>query len=123
MPARDRIILDTGDGAAVTFMGDPEDALFAAMFYVIFRLVWNFAPLRTIAFAAAATMTAFELFQLTGIPAEMSTSASPLVRISARLLGTEFSWFDLAAYAVGIAALLWLDLIMLQRGAIGHPQP
>jgi class 3 adenylate cyclase len=31
MPSRDRIILDTGDGAAVTFMGDPEDALFAAM--------------------------------------------------------------------------------------------
>ncbi|TAK86564.1 MAG: PEGA domain-containing protein [Betaproteobacteria bacterium] len=28
---RDRIILDTGDGAAVTFMGDPEDALFAAI--------------------------------------------------------------------------------------------
>jgi class 3 adenylate cyclase len=28
---RDRIILDTGDGAAVTFMGDPEDALFAAV--------------------------------------------------------------------------------------------
>jgi class 3 adenylate cyclase len=31
VPQRDRIILDTGDGAAVTFMGDPEDALFAAM--------------------------------------------------------------------------------------------
>src|SRR3954462_13609721 len=31
VPPRDRIILDTGDGAAVTFMGDPEDALFAAM--------------------------------------------------------------------------------------------
>src|SRR3954463_3729545 len=31
VPSRDRIILDTGDGAAVTFMGDPEDALFAAM--------------------------------------------------------------------------------------------
>src|SRR5215210_599822 len=29
--SRDRIILDTGDGAAVTFMGDPEEALFAAM--------------------------------------------------------------------------------------------
>ena len=29
--SRDRIILDPGDGAAVTFMGDPEDALFAAM--------------------------------------------------------------------------------------------
>src|SRR3981081_4934286 len=31
VPQRDRIILDTGDGAAATFMGDPEDALFAAM--------------------------------------------------------------------------------------------
>lgn len=28
---RERVILDTGDGAAVTFMGDPEDALFAAI--------------------------------------------------------------------------------------------
>jgi hypothetical protein len=28
---RDRIILDTGDGAAVTFLGDPEDALFASL--------------------------------------------------------------------------------------------
>jgi class 3 adenylate cyclase len=28
---RDRVVLDTGDGAAVTFLGDPEDALFAAM--------------------------------------------------------------------------------------------
>ena len=31
VPSRDRIILDTGDGAAVTFMGDPEDAVFAAI--------------------------------------------------------------------------------------------
>jgi class 3 adenylate cyclase len=29
--SRDRIILDTGDGAAVTFMGDPEDALIASI--------------------------------------------------------------------------------------------
>jgi class 3 adenylate cyclase len=28
---RDRIILDTGDGAAITFLGDPEDALFASV--------------------------------------------------------------------------------------------
>ena len=27
----DRVVLDTGDGAAVTFLGDPEDALFAAL--------------------------------------------------------------------------------------------
>ncbi len=29
--ASDRIILDTGDGAAISFLGDPEDALFVAL--------------------------------------------------------------------------------------------
>lgn len=29
--AKDRIVLDTGDGAAVSFLGNPEDSLFAAM--------------------------------------------------------------------------------------------
>ncbi|MGE5466323.1 MAG: adenylate/guanylate cyclase domain-containing protein [Ignavibacteria bacterium] len=29
--AADRIVLDTGDGAAVSFLGNPEDCLFAAM--------------------------------------------------------------------------------------------
>jgi class 3 adenylate cyclase len=31
IPAQDRIILDTGDGAAICFLGDPEDVLFAAL--------------------------------------------------------------------------------------------
>ncbi|HXZ54442.1 MAG TPA: adenylate/guanylate cyclase domain-containing protein [Burkholderiales bacterium] len=31
VPTDDRIILDTGDGAAVSFLGDPEDTLFASM--------------------------------------------------------------------------------------------
>ena len=31
IPASDRIILDTGDGAAIGFLSDPEDALFVAM--------------------------------------------------------------------------------------------
>jgi class 3 adenylate cyclase len=31
IPAQDRIILDTGDGAAINFLGDPEDALFVAI--------------------------------------------------------------------------------------------
>jgi class 3 adenylate cyclase len=30
VPATDRMMLDTGDGAALCFLGDPEDALFAA---------------------------------------------------------------------------------------------
>lgn len=31
VPTDDRIILDTGDGAAVSFLGDPEDAMFASL--------------------------------------------------------------------------------------------
>src|SRR5437588_780713 len=52
--AADRIILDTGDGAAVTFMGDPEDALFAAMSVrdmastVPVRLGVNLGPVRLV---------------------------------------------------------------------------
>jgi class 3 adenylate cyclase len=52
--ARDRIILDTGDGAAITFMGDPEDALFAAMAMrdlagsVPVRLGVNLGPVRLV---------------------------------------------------------------------------
>jgi len=51
---RDRIILDTGDGAAVTFMGDPEDALFSAMAMrdmcgtVPVRLGVNLGPVRLV---------------------------------------------------------------------------
>jgi len=51
---RDRIILDTGDGAAITFMGDPEDALFASMgmrdlaVSVPVRLGVNLGPVRLV---------------------------------------------------------------------------
>jgi hypothetical protein len=54
VPARDRIILDTGDGAAVTFMGDPEDALFASVAVrdhaggVPIRLGVNLGPVRLV---------------------------------------------------------------------------
>ena len=54
VPQRDRIILDTGDGAAVTFMGDPEDALFAALAVrnmaaeVPVRLGVNLGPVRLV---------------------------------------------------------------------------
>src|SRR5438067_531651 len=31
VPAADRVLLDTGDGAAVTFLGNPEEALFVGL--------------------------------------------------------------------------------------------
>jgi class 3 adenylate cyclase len=54
VPQRDRIILDTGDGAAVTFMGDPEDAMFSALTVrnmaaeVPVRLGVNLGPVRLV---------------------------------------------------------------------------
>jgi hypothetical protein len=85
------------------------DALYAVMFYVIIRLCWIATPALRVATAAIVIMTALEFFQLTLIPLHMSASANTLTRITARLLGTEFSFWDLLAYAVGIGALWLID--------------
>ena len=78
------------------------DALYAAMVYVILRLLWRTAA---VALPAMAIMTAIELFQLTMIPARMLASEHWIVRICARLMGTEFSFLDLLAYGVGIGCI------------------
>jgi hypothetical protein len=78
------------------------DALYAAMVYTLLRLTGRIAR---VALWAAVAMLAIELFQLTGIPAEMLRSESFIVRVCARLLGTGFSVLDLLAYAVGIGCI------------------
>ena len=85
------------------------DALYAAMVYVIFRLTGR---IPRVALWAAVTMTTVELFQLTRVPAGMLRSAYPVVRACARLLGTEFSVFDLLASAVGIGCIAAADRAM-----------
>ena len=82
------------------------DALYAAMVYAILRLFWRTAAL---ALPAMAIMTVIELFQLTMIPARMLTSEHLILRICARLMGTEFSFLDLLTYAVGIACIYLAD--------------
>jgi hypothetical protein len=82
------------------------DALYAAMVYVLLRLTRR---ITRVALWSAVAMTAIELFQLTQIPANLLHSANPIVRVCARLLGTGFSFLDLAAYAVGIACIAALD--------------
>lgn len=82
------------------------DALYAAMVYAILRLIWR---TEAVALPAMVFMTAIELFQLTLIPARMLTSGYLIVRLCARLLGTEFSFLDLVAYAVGIGCIYLLD--------------
>ncbi len=52
LPAYDRVILDTGDGAAVTFLGAPENALFVALRMrgttLPMRLGVNLGPVRLV---------------------------------------------------------------------------
>ena len=76
------------------------DALYAIMIYLL--LPGQF-PARKAAWAMVF-MAVLECFQITGIPAEMTQNSHILVRLAGRLLGTTFAWYDLAAYAVGIAS-------------------
>ncbi len=88
------------------------DALYAAMVYGILRLMVG--PPMSALFAALG-MTSMELFQLTGIPAQLFASGSLVVRLIACLMGTEFSVLDLVAYAVGIAGIFVVDLLQPRR--------
>ena len=88
------------------------DALYAAMVYVILRVFGRQHP----ALPAMAIMTAIESFQLTLIPAQLLESPHWAVRMAARLMGTEFSFLDLAAYAVAIL----IAEAVAQRGSSSH---
>ena len=83
------------------------DALYAAMVYGILRLFSRGAPVS--AGLAMLCMTAIELFQLTLIPAHLLASGHWMIRICARLMGVQFGWLDLLAYAVGIACIYLVD--------------
>lgn len=82
------------------------DALYAAMVYALLRMAW---PARPAARGAAGIMLAIETFQLTGIPAAMAGSENRGMQIAGRLLGTQFGFGDLLAYAAGIATLYAID--------------
>jgi hypothetical protein len=84
------------------------DALYAAMVYALLRVVLRAGPA---AAGAAVLMAAIESFQLTGIPARMLASGNGLTRVVARLLGVQFGWADLLAYAVGIGMIRGVDTL------------
>jgi hypothetical protein len=78
------------------------DALYAAMVYAWLRMV---CTARWATGGAVAVMLALELFQLTGIPAQMLGSENWATRMGARLLGVQFGYLDLLAYGVGIGLI------------------
>ena len=99
-------VVHTGLVVVDKYLGD---ALYAAMVYTILRLSWRAAAPARLAASAMAVMTVIELFQLTMIPAHLLANEHVMVRICAHLIGTEFSFLDLLAYAVGIACIYLAD--------------
>ena len=82
------------------------DALYAMMIYGILRLFWR---ARTAGVCAMVVMAGIETFQLTMIPLQLLASEQWVVRACARLMGVQFSFLDLLAYAVGIGCLYLVD--------------
>lgn len=85
------------------------DALYAILIYLLLSLAWIRGAIWQKAAAAGAIVLAIEVFQLTLIPERLARSSSAALRLAAVALGTKFSWRDIAAYAVGIAAFALLD--------------
>jgi hypothetical protein len=86
------------------------DVVYAAVFYLALSLIWVAAPRRAKVALTAVYVVAIEAFQLTQIPARLYHSERWVVRAFAYVvLGSTFSGWDLLAYAVGIAGIVWLD--------------
>jgi hypothetical protein len=87
------------------------DVLYAAAAYLALALALpRWRPVLVAALALAFCL-AVESFQATGIPARYAHLAP--VRW---LLGTTFSWHDIACYGVGVAGIYGLDVLALRPG-------
>jgi len=104
------------DGPAGAFAGD---ALYAALLYVVVAGVAPRARARAAAPIAFAVCAAVELFQLTGIPAQLSQT----VPGAALVLGTTFQGTDLVAYAIGALAAGAVDAVSRRAAGSSHDEP
>lgn len=95
------------------------DALYAALLYLLLRIVWPrvvksrimkpHSAKRSHAIWAMLLVFAIELFQLTGIPLTLRQSGTPLFVVISIALGTTFSWLDVVAYVVGVFGIYRWD--------------
>ena len=85
--------------------GPAGDGLYAVMVYVLVAIVIPSKSKALIAAAALIVCVMIELFQLTGLPAELGQSW-PLLRL---VLGTTFGTADLLAYTGGAAVAYIVD--------------
>jgi hypothetical protein len=106
-------VLHTGLSLIDKYLGD---ALYAIMIYLLLSVVRPSMVIWQKAALAAGVMLAIEAFQLSLIPARLARSDSLALRLVAIALGTTWSWWDIVAYAVGIAGFACLDrLVFSQR--------
>jgi hypothetical protein len=98
------------------------DGLYAVAFYLGLCLLLGSGRRRTKLVLALLYVTGIEVFQLSAIPRRLGHSDSALVRLFARgVLGSTFSWWDLLAYAAGLAAIFAIDRWISARHAPQSP--
>ena len=85
------------------------DVLYAVAAYLVLALLLYRWPPRLVAALALALCLAVESFQATGIPARYARFT--VVRW---VLGTTFSWHDVACYCVGVALIFAADVLLLR---------
>lgn len=91
------------------------DVVYAVVFYLFLSVLWDrWVPGRK-AILTLMFVLVVEVFQLTLIPLRLSMSDSFLLRFTSILLGTQFAWWDIGAYLVGIAAVYYADRFYLGR--------
>lgn len=105
-------VLHTGVALLDKYLGD---ALYAVLVYLLLRAALPGRASHAAALASLVLMILIEGFQLTGVPAAMARSGNLLLRAAAIALGTGFHWYDLLAYAVGIALIACADHALSAR--------
>jgi len=87
------------------------DALYAVLIYLILA-IWR--PRDHIWLRAGVSFLlafAVELFQLTGIPAELIASENIAVKLCGIALGSQFRWWDVFAYAAGLLGVVGISFV------------
>ena len=85
------------------------DILYAVAAYLVLALLFHRWRTSWVTLLALVLCMAIETFQATGIPARYEH-----ISVIRWLLGTTFSWHDVACYVVGVAVAMTLDTLVLR---------
>jgi len=85
------------------------DALYAILFYLIFKLLLPKKTITQISLYSLLAVLSIELFQLTGIPLWLRQSDNKLAFYLSIALGTKYSFLDVIAYLIGLISVAFID--------------